>query len=75
MSRQPAGRFAAKEAVMKALAAITIVINVPAIVAAFYGMNVTLPGENNPLAFLTVFGISVLLSGLAVFIFYRRDWF
>ena len=61
--------------VMKALAAITIVINVPAIVAAFYGMNVTLPGENHPLAFLTVFGISILLSGLAVFIFYRRDWF
>ena len=61
--------------VMKALAAITIVINVPAIVAAFYGMNVQLPGENHPLAFLTVFGISVLLSGLAVFVFYRRDWF
>ncbi len=61
--------------VMKALAAITIVINVPAIVAAFYGMNVQLPGENHPLAFLTVFGISILLSGLAVIIFYKRDWF
>ena len=61
--------------VMKALAAITIVINVPAIVAAFYGMNVTLPGEDHPLAFLTVFGISVLLSSMAVIIFYKRDWF
>jgi len=61
--------------VMKALAAITIVINVPAIVAAFYGMNVTLPGEDHPLAFLTVFGISVLLSGIAVVIFYKQDWF
>jgi len=61
--------------VMKALAAITIVINVPAIVAAFYGMNVTLPGEDHPLAFLTVFGVSILLSGIAVVIFYRRDWF
>ena len=61
--------------VMKALAAITIVINVPAIVAAFYGMNVQLPGENHPLAFLTVFGISIFLSGLAVFAFYKRDWF
>lgn len=61
--------------VMKALAAITIVINVPAIVAAFYGMNVQLPGENHPLAFLTVFSISILLSGIAVLIFYRRDWF
>ena len=61
--------------VMKALAAITIVINVPAIVAAFYGMNVQLPGEDHPLAFLTVFGISILLSGMAVIIFYKRDWF
>ena len=61
--------------VMKALAAITIVINVPAIVAAFYGMNVQLPGENHPFAFLTVFGISVFLSGIAVIIFYKRDWF
>jgi magnesium transporter len=61
--------------VMKALAAITIVINVPAIVAAFYGMNVQLPGEDHPLAFLTVFGISILLSGIAVIIFYKRDWF
>ena len=61
--------------VMKALAAITIVINVPAIVAAFYGMNVQLPGENHPFAFLTVFGISILLSSLAVLVFYKRDWF
>jgi len=61
--------------VMKALAAITIVINVPAFVAAFYGMNVTLPGENHPLAFLTVFGISIVLSGFAALVFYKRDWF
>jgi len=61
--------------VMKALAAITIVINVPAIVAAFYGMNVQLPGENHPLAFLTVFAISILLSGIAVIVFYKQDWF
>jgi len=61
--------------VMKALAAITIVINIPAIVAAFYGMNVSLPGEEHPLAFLTVFGISIVISALAAFIFYKRDWF
>jgi magnesium transporter len=61
--------------VMKALAAITIVINVPAIVAAFYGMNVSLPGGEHPLAFLTVFGISLVLSGFAALIFYKRDWF
>jgi len=61
--------------VMKALAAITIIINVPAVVAAFYGMNVQLPGEAHPLAFLTVLAISLALTALAIFIFYKRDWF
>jgi len=61
--------------VMKALAAITIIINVPAVVAAFYGMNVTLPGEGHPLAFLMVFGISFTLTAIATLIFYKRDWF
>ena len=61
--------------VMKALAALTIIINVPAVVAAFFGMNVTLPGEGHPLAFLTVIGISFSLTAIAIFIFYKRDWF
>ena len=61
--------------VMKALAALTIIINIPAIVAAFFGMNVTLPGENHPLAFLIVLAISLALTFTAAFIFVRRDWF
>jgi magnesium transporter len=61
--------------VMKGLAAITIIINVPAVVAAFYGMNVKLPGEGHPLAFLTVFAIALSLTAIATFIFYKRDWF
>jgi len=61
--------------VMKALAALTIIINIPAIVAAFFGMNVTLPGENHPLAFLVVLAVSLLLTFTAVFVFARRDWF
>ena len=61
--------------VMKGLAAITIIINVPAVVAAFFGMNVALPGESHPLAFLGVFGISFALTALATLIFYKRDWF
>ena len=61
--------------VMKALAALTIIINLPAIVAAFYGMNVKLPGEEHPLAFLAVVGISILFTGTAIVVFYKRDWF
>jgi magnesium transporter len=61
--------------VMKVLAALTIILNLPTIVAAFYGMNVRLPGEEHPLAFLVVFAISITLTAIATFIFYKRDWF
>jgi magnesium transporter len=61
--------------VMKVLAALTIVVSLPATVAAFYGMNVALPGESHPLAFVLVFGIAIVLTAVATFIFYKRDWF
>lgn len=61
--------------VMKLLAALTIILNMPVIVASFYGMNVHLPGQENPLAFLSIIGLSVGLGALATFIFYKRNWF
>ena len=61
--------------VMKALAALTIVVSLPGTVAAFYGMNVTLPGESHHFAFLLVFGIAIALTATATLIFYKRDWF
>jgi len=60
--------------VMKALAALTIILNLPSIVAAFYGMNVPLPGGDHPFAFLSVIGIAVGMTAVATFIFYKRDW-
>jgi len=38
-------------------------------------MNVALPGEGHPLAFLTVIGLSLALTAIATYIFYKRDWF
>src|SRR5512147_504700 len=61
--------------VMKALAALTIIVSLPATVAAFFGMNVALPGEDHPLAFIIVFAIALSLTAIATFIFYKRDWF
>ncbi len=61
--------------VMKALAALTIILNMPTIVASFYGMNVALPGEGQPFAFLTVIGISLGLTAVATYVFYKRNWF
>jgi magnesium transporter len=62
--------------VMKALAALTIILNLPTIVAGFYGMNVTyLPGASHPFAFLILIGAAVALTAIVTFIFYKRDWF
>ena len=60
---------------MKVLAALTIILNLPTIVAAFYGMNVSLPGEDLQHAFLLVLGLAVALTAVATYIFYKRDWF
>jgi magnesium transporter len=49
--------------VMKFLASVTIIIAVPTMIASFYGMNVLdLPLSDKPLAFETIFGISVMIS-------------
>jgi len=61
--------------VMKALAAITIVVSLPGTVAGFFGMNVALPlTDANPYAFLIVFGIALASAVIAAYIFYKRDW-
>ncbi len=62
--------------VMKALAALTIIVSLPGTVAGFFGMNVMLPlSDSNPVAFLVVFGIALTLTAIATYIFYKRDWF
>jgi magnesium transporter len=49
--------------VMKFLASVTIIIAVPTMIASFYGMNVlNLPLSDKPLAFETIFGMSVIIS-------------
>ncbi|MGE5378537.1 MAG: magnesium transporter CorA family protein [Bacteroidota bacterium] len=62
-------------AVMKVLAALTIIINLPLLVASFYGMNVSLPGAEREHAFLLVVGLAVGLTAAAIYIFYKQDWF
>ncbi|GAP14493.1 Mg2+ and Co2+ transporters [Longilinea arvoryzae] len=61
--------------VMKFLASITIVMSIPTIVTSFFGMNVDLPFDGFPFAWLIVIGISVGVGALVTFIFMKRDWF
>ena len=60
--------------VMKLLASITIVVSLPTMVASFFGMNVGLPFEGHPWAFLAILGISLVISCASVYVFWRRDW-
>ncbi len=62
--------------VMKALAALTIIVSLPGTVAGFFGMNVMLPlSDTHPISFAVVFGIALTLTAIATYIFYKRDWF
>jgi magnesium transporter len=61
-------------AVMKFLAAVTIVLTLPVAIASFYGMNVGLPGQHSTSAFAGLIVASVALSLLVAVVFRRRGW-
>jgi magnesium transporter len=59
--------------VMKFLTSVTIVLSIPTIVFSFYGMNVPLPFETNPLSWLFILLGTVMLSLIVVIIMNRRQ--
>lgn len=59
---------------IKLLTALTIVFTVPTIIASIYGMNVTLPFQGSPSAFLSIMGLTIAISIAAVFIFRHKKW-
>jgi magnesium transporter len=62
-------------AVMKILTSLTLMLSLPTIIAAFYGMNVKgLPLAERPFAFIFILVLSILISLSAGYVFYKRDW-
>jgi len=62
--------------VVKFLAAITIVLSLPTMVASFFGMNfVKLPLEQNPWGFVIAILISAMLSVITALIFWKKKFF
>ncbi len=62
--------------VMKFLAAVTIVMNIPAIIAGIYGMNVrNMPMADSPYGFVFVIGIMLLATLLVSWFLKKRDMF
>lgn len=61
--------------VMKFLTSVTIILMLPTLVASFYGMNVELPLQNLPYAFLLTLIVSFALSLMVVLFFLKKNWF
>lgn len=61
--------------VLKFLTAVTIILMLPTLIASIYGMNVPLPFQHSPHAFLITMGLSVLLSVIGVIVFLRMKFF
>lgn len=61
--------------VMKFLASITVVFMLPTLVASIYGMNVPLPFQNSPHAFLITMVASAVLSVVVILVFLRMKIF
>lgn len=61
--------------VMKLLTSITIILMLPTLIASIYGMNVELPFQRSPHAFLITMGMSVVLSVAGVILFLRKRFF
>lgn len=59
---------------IKFLTALTIIFSIPTIIASFFGMNVALPFEKNPFAFLIILIISLTLMIIFFVYFYFKNW-
>ncbi|MCK4891616.1 MAG: magnesium transporter CorA family protein, partial [Candidatus Pacebacteria bacterium] len=60
--------------VIKILTVVTIFLTIPTIVSSIFGMNVSLPLEESPLAFLFIIIIIALLSVLFFTIIKKKRW-
>lgn len=60
--------------VIKFLTALTILINIPVLISSFYGMNVALPFQSSPQAFLIIVIITFTSALLLFAIFLKNRW-
>jgi magnesium transporter len=59
---------------IKFLTSVTIIITIPATIAAFFGMNVRIPFQEHPDGFIFVIIASLILSIAAVLFFIKKRW-
>ncbi len=61
--------------VLKFLTSVTIIISIPTMVASFFGMNVHVPFQSNPHAFMIIFMMSTLFSVILSVFMVRKELF
>lgn len=61
--------------VMKVLTSLTIILAIPTIVASFMGMNVPVPLADNPLGFLTVILITIVITAAFTLFMLKKKLF
>ena len=63
--------------VMKLLASVTIIMEIPNIITGFLGMNVKFPGivSTNTVVPMIVFAVLLAVTIVAIWIFDKKDWF
>lgn len=59
---------------IKLLTALTIILNIPTMIASIYGMNIPLPFAEKSHAFVLIFSSIILLSILSLLLFRRKKW-
>ncbi len=58
--------------VMKFLTSITLIISIPTMIASFYGMNVSLPGSDNPFTWTILLAAMIILCIVSIRILRRK---
>ena len=61
--------------VMKFLASITIVMAIPTMVASFFGMNVPVPWEGDPMGFVIVSIVALGLTIVSIWVLWKKRLF
>jgi magnesium transporter len=59
---------------IKLLTSLTIIFNIPTMIASIYGMNVALPLMQRPHAFSLILSFITVTSAIALIIFWRKKW-
>ena len=60
--------------IMKVLTIVTIVLQIPAILSSFYGMNIPLPFQQEGLVFIFILAWSVVIGMLILLWFKKKKW-